>query len=68
MSMAYVQQSLSPGEEIVCIGHFHWMYTLHAISCIDWGFIACRELVPHLQDMANAVEDTHRELMKAAGL
>ncbi len=39
MNMAYVQQSLSPGEEIVCIGHFHWMYTLHAIGCIVWGLI-----------------------------
>ena len=41
---------------------------LSYIDRIDWGFIACRELVPHLQDMALAVEDTHRDLMKAAGL
>jgi len=33
---------------------------------IDWGFIACRELAPHLDDMARGVEDAHRELMKAA--
>ena len=33
---------------------------------IDWGFIACRELVPRLRDMALAVEDAHRELLKAA--
>jgi WS/DGAT/MGAT family acyltransferase len=33
---------------------------------IDWGFIACRELAPRLQDMANAVEDAHQELLKQA--
>jgi WS/DGAT/MGAT family acyltransferase len=38
------------------------------VDHIDWGFIACRELAPHLQDMANAVEDAHRELMKAAAI
>jgi len=31
---------------------------------IDWGFIACRELAPRLQDMAHAVEDAHQELLK----
>jgi diacylglycerol O-acyltransferase len=36
------------------------------IDRIDWGFIACRELAPRLQDMANAVEDAHAELLKAA--
>jgi WS/DGAT/MGAT family acyltransferase len=36
------------------------------IDRIDWGFIACRELAPQLQDMANAVEDAHIELLKAA--
>jgi diacylglycerol O-acyltransferase / wax synthase len=41
---------------------------LSYIDRIDWGFIACRELAPRLQDMAHAVEDTHRELSKAAGL
>jgi WS/DGAT/MGAT family acyltransferase len=40
---------------------------LSYIDRIDWGFIACRELAPRLQDMAHAVEDTHRELSKAAG-
>jgi hypothetical protein len=38
------------------------------VDRIDWGFIACRELAPRLQDMANAVEDAHRELMKAAAI
>jgi diacylglycerol O-acyltransferase / wax synthase len=33
---------------------------------IDWGFIACRELVPRLPDMAGAVEAAHRELLGAA--
>ena len=41
---------------------------LSYIDRIDWGFIACRELVPRPQDMAHAVEDAHRELLKAAGL
>jgi WS/DGAT/MGAT family acyltransferase len=36
------------------------------IDRIDWGFIACRELAPRLQDMANAVEDAHQELLKQA--
>jgi len=39
---------------------------LSYIDRIDWGFIACRELAPHLQDMAHAVEDAHAELLKAA--
>jgi hypothetical protein len=36
------------------------------VDRIDWGFIACRELAPHLDDLAHAVEDTHAALMKAA--
>ncbi|MDQ1455909.1 MAG: diacylglycerol O-acyltransferase / wax synthase [Actinomycetota bacterium] len=39
---------------------------LSYLDRIDWGFIACRELVPGLQDMAHAVEDAHHDLMKAA--
>jgi WS/DGAT/MGAT family acyltransferase len=39
---------------------------LSYLDRIDWGFIACRELVPGLQDMADDVEVTHRELLKAA--
>jgi len=39
---------------------------LSYIDRIDWGFIACRELAPRLQDMAHAVEDSHNELLKAA--
>ena len=36
------------------------------VDRIDWGFIACRELAPHLEDMARGVEEAHRELVKAA--
>jgi WS/DGAT/MGAT family acyltransferase len=36
------------------------------IDRIDWGFIACRELAPRLQDMAHAVEDAHQALLKHA--
>lgn len=39
--MLYVQQSLSPDEEIIHIGHFHWMYTLRAIMAIVWGILGC---------------------------
>jgi diacylglycerol O-acyltransferase / wax synthase len=38
------------------------------VDRIDWGFIACRELAPRLQDMAHAIEDAHRDLMKAANI
>ena len=39
--MKYLRQSLSPGEEIVYVGHFHWMYTLHAALYVIWGFVGC---------------------------
>lgn len=39
--MLYVQQSLSPNEEIIHIGHFHWMYTLLAMLAIFWGILGC---------------------------
>jgi hypothetical protein len=45
MAMMYVQQSLSPGEEIVCVGHFHWMYTLQAIMCMVWGLIGAMVVI-----------------------
>ena len=38
------------------------------VDRIDWGFIACRELAPQLEDMARAVEDAHRELMKVVSV
>ncbi|MCB9991296.1 MAG: PH domain-containing protein [Rhodospirillales bacterium] len=39
--MLYIQESLSPDEELVHVGHFHWMYTLSAILGIVWGIIGC---------------------------
>ena len=39
--MLYVQQSLSPGEELIHVGHFHWMYTVSAIMNIFWGIVGC---------------------------
>jgi diacylglycerol O-acyltransferase / wax synthase len=39
---------------------------LSYLDRIDWGFIACRELVPRLHDMADAIHDAHNELLKAA--
>ena len=39
--MLYVQQSLSPDEQIVHIGNFHWMYTLGAFMSILWGMVGC---------------------------
>ena len=32
---------------------------------VDFGFIACRELVPDVDDLAAAVPDALREIMKA---
>ncbi len=37
----YVEQSLTPGEEVLHVGRFHWMYTLQAIMGIVWGIIGC---------------------------
>ncbi|MFP4098435.1 MAG: PH domain-containing protein [Alphaproteobacteria bacterium] len=37
--MLYVQQSLSPDEELVYVGKFHWMYTVGAFMSIVWGVI-----------------------------
>lgn len=35
--MLYVQQSLSPDEEILMAARFHWMYTLKAVMWIVFG-------------------------------
>ena len=35
---------------------------------IDFGFIACRELVPDVDDLAALVPEALSELMKAAGV
>ena len=37
--MLYVEQSLGPDEELVHVGHFHWMYTLQAFMTIVWGIV-----------------------------
>lgn len=39
--MLYVQQSLTPGEELIHVGQFHWFYTFQAIMAIVWGAISC---------------------------
>lgn len=39
--MLYVQQSLTADEELIHIGHFHWMYNIHAIMAIFWGLVWC---------------------------
>lgn len=35
--MLYIEQSLGPNEELVHVGRFHWMYTVHAFMAIVWG-------------------------------
>ena len=37
--MLYVQQSLGPDEELIYVGHFHWMYTVNAFMSIIFGMI-----------------------------
>lgn len=37
--MLYVQQSLGPKEELVHVGHFHWMYTVNAFMSIVFGML-----------------------------
>ena len=39
--MLYVQQSLTPDEELIHIGHFHWIYTFKAIMAAVNGMILC---------------------------
>ncbi len=39
--MLYVEQSLEPGEELIHMGEFHWMYVLMAFLAIFWGTLAC---------------------------
>lgn len=41
---------------------------LSYLDRMDWGFIACRELAPKLEQLALAVEDSHAALRKTAGL
>ncbi len=37
--MLYVQQSLGTDEELVYVGHFHWMHTFQAFLSIFWGML-----------------------------
>lgn len=39
--MYYVQQSLGKNEELIHVGHFHWMYNVGAVMHIVWGIILC---------------------------
>ncbi len=39
--MLYIQESLGQDEELIHVGHFHWMYTLQSIFSIVWGVIGC---------------------------
>jgi WS/DGAT/MGAT family acyltransferase len=39
---------------------------LSYVDNINWGFIACRELMPDLWDLAGAIPDAQAELLKAA--
>jgi WS/DGAT/MGAT family acyltransferase len=39
---------------------------LSYIDNINWGFIACRELMPDLWDLADAIPEAQAELLKAA--
>lgn len=36
--MHYIQQSLTDNEELVHVAHFHWMYSLQAITNIVFSF------------------------------
>jgi len=39
--MLYIQESLGQDEELIHVGHFHWMYTFLAILSILWGVVGC---------------------------
>lgn len=43
--MLYVQQSLTPDEELIHIGRFHWMYSISAIMAIFWGIVGAIAIV-----------------------
>ena len=50
--MLYVQQSLGANEELVHVGQFHSIYTVHSFSMIIWGiigsvFVVCTALYGH---------------------
>lgn len=35
----YIQQSLTDGEELIHVGHFHWMYNVQAVMNIIFSFV-----------------------------
>lgn len=35
--MLYIQQSLGPNEELIYVGHYHWMHDVKAAFNIVWG-------------------------------
>lgn len=43
--MLYVQQSLTPDEELIHIGRFHWMYNIQAVMAIVWGIVGAVVIV-----------------------
>lgn len=43
--MQYVSESLNPNEDIIRVGHFHWMYTLNASLWIVIGLIGAGGLL-----------------------
>lgn len=38
--MLYIEQSLGPNEELVFVGRFHWMYTVHALFSMFFMVLA----------------------------
>lgn len=43
--MTYIQQSLAPGERLVHLGRFHWLYTVSACMNIVWGVMMAAGIV-----------------------
>lgn len=43
--MLYIQESLGQDEELIHVGHFHWMYTLQAVLSILWGTLGCIAII-----------------------
>lgn len=39
--MSYIKQSLTPDEQLIHIGRFHWMYSVNAILSILSSFFIC---------------------------
>ncbi|MCB1538371.1 MAG: PH domain-containing protein [Rhodospirillales bacterium] len=43
--MSYIEQSISPGEKVVHIGRFHWIYLAGAVLWIVLGVVACAVII-----------------------